>query len=104
MENAIKYRKHDSSDHVVILELSDTPDGIELIVSDNGMGIKEELFSDIFKFRVRDENTLEAGHGIGLALVKQLTERLGGQIILDSEYNQGTTFTVKIPNSIPSAA
>lgn len=102
MENAIKYRKHDSSFHIIIIELTDTRYGIELQITDNGIGIKQELFSEIFRFRVRDEDSPEEGHGIGLALVKQLTESLGGKISLESEVNQGTTFTVRIPNAIQS--
>lgn len=99
LENAIKYRKHDTSIHAVCLSVYDNTEGIILKVSDNGIGMKEELSSRIFKFGVRDKNTLEEGHGIGLSLVKQLTEQLGGTVSLDSVIDRGTSFTLIIPNS-----
>lgn len=99
LENAIKYRKHDSSMHDVNLSVYDNSDGVILKVSDNGIGMEEELSSRIFTFGVRDKNTSEEGHGIGLSLVKQLTEQLGGKISMDSVNDKGTSFTLIIPNA-----
>jgi signal transduction histidine kinase len=102
MENAIKYRKHDNQRHSVGLSVEDNTDGIIMIIADNGIGIKKELISKIFAFGVRDKNSLEEGHGIGLSLVKQLLDQLGGQISVNSVINQGTLFTIKIPNATKS--
>jgi signal transduction histidine kinase len=103
LENAIKYRKHDSSMHEVDLSVYDNSDGVILKVSDNGIGMEEELSSRIFTFGVRDKNTSEEGHGIGLSLVKQLTEQLGGKISMHSVNDKGTSFTLIIPNSKTSS-
>lgn len=99
LENAIKYRKHDTSIHTVCLSVHDSKDGIILKVSDNGIGMEEELTSRIFAFGVREKDTLEEGHGIGLSLVKQLTEQLGGTVSMNSVIDRGTSFTLTIPNS-----
>jgi signal transduction histidine kinase len=99
VENAIKYRKQDTSRHDVKLTVTDVPEGVMIKITDNGVGIKKELFSRIFNFGVRDKNTQEEGHGIGLTLVKQLVEQLGGEISMDSVKEQGTSFTLFIPNS-----
>lgn len=99
VENAIKYRKHDQTDHIVSIELTDIDKGIRLCVTDNGIGIKPEMVSEIFKFKVRDEAAPGDGHGIGLALVKQFVERLDGKILLNSKCGVGTSFTVEIPDS-----
>ncbi|MDZ7606476.1 MAG: ATP-binding protein [Cyclobacteriaceae bacterium] len=99
VENAIKFRRRDTSRHDVKISVIDSHEGVMIIISDNGVGIKKELSSSIFNFGVRDKNTGQEGHGIGLALVKQLVEQLGGEISLDSVNNQGTSFTLFIPNS-----
>lgn len=71
-----------------------------LEVSDTGPGIPEEAQSYIFDaFRqVDDSITREhAGSGLGLSIVKQLTELMGGEIKLVSEVGRGSTFTVTLP-------
>jgi signal transduction histidine kinase len=78
LENAIKYRKQDSSRHIVSFLVQDDSDGIIMKISDNGIGIKKEIVPKIFTFGVRDRNSSEEGHGIGLSLVKQLIGQLGG--------------------------
>ncbi len=102
IENAVKYKKQDNSGHVVIIMVTDAPQGIVITVSDNGLGIKKELSDKVFMIGVRDKNSPQEGHGIGLSIVKQLTVQLGGQIFMESKINRGTAFVVKIPNSITS--
>jgi signal transduction histidine kinase len=67
-------------------------------VRDNGIGIKQEYLGDIFGmfFRATDTNY---GSGLGLYITKEAVEKLGGQITVESEYGEGTTFTVTLPNS-----
>ena len=102
LENSIKYRKHDNQIHAVGFSVEDNTDGIIMIIADNGIGIKKELVSKIFTFGVRDNNSSEEGHGIGLSLVKLLLDQLGGQISVNSVNNQGTLFTINIPNAAKS--
>jgi signal transduction histidine kinase len=78
----------------------------ELLVEDTGIGIPLEDQDTIFeKFRQgrsipgqRDTMTREyGGTGLGLSIVKELTKLLGGEVLLDSEFGKGSTFTVRLP-------
>jgi len=67
-----------------------------ITVHDTGMGIPEEarprLFTPLF-------TTKSKGQGFGLAVVKRMTEALGGTVTFESPNNEGTTFIVRLPPS-----
>ena len=80
-------------------------DVCKLIISveDSGRGIKKESVDKMFtKFQRLDEdkNTTIEGTGLGLAITKQLTELMGGRIIVHTVYGQGSKFTVVINQKI----
>jgi signal transduction histidine kinase len=74
-------------------------DGEDTIVSiqDNGNGIPEEvkpkLFTPLF-------TTKSKGQGFGLAVVKRITESLGGTVTFESEVNRGTKFVIRLPPQV----
>ena len=71
-----------------------------LIVSDTGIGIKQDQLPHIFdRFRQADgsESREHAGSGIGLALVKDFAELHGGSVTVNSRYGKGSSFRVSIP-------
>lgn len=68
-----------------------------ITVKDNGRGIKEEFHQKIFEMFFRASEDTK-GSGLGLYIVKETVEKLGGSISLQSEPNQGTTFTVTLPS------
>jgi DNA-binding response OmpR family regulator/predicted Ser/Thr protein kinase len=77
-----------------------TDDSFVLIVSDSGIGIKEDQLPYIFdRFRQADGSASReyAGTGIGLALVKEVTDLHGGTVTVHSEYRKGTSFRLTIP-------
>jgi signal transduction histidine kinase len=71
-------------------------DKVLITVADTGVGISEEvkpkLFTPLF-------TTKSKGQGFGLAVIKKLTEALGGTITFESAKGKGTKFTVKFPIS-----
>ncbi|MBA7467968.1 Sensor histidine kinase RcsC [subsurface metagenome] len=69
-------------------------------VIDNGIGIKKEDQEQIFEPFYQLDNPLtkeKSGTGLGLALVKQIIEKHGGQIWVESEYGGGSRFTFTLP-------
>ena len=71
-----------------------------LIVRDNGVGIAEKSLRFVFdRFWQEDGSSKRKfqGVGIGLALVKELSEIQGGTVTVDSEEGKGATFTVRLP-------
>ena len=93
LTNANKYTKDD-----VRLSCGIEPDGehFRIVVSDNGVGIREEDRQRIFEpfFQAMDN---KPGTGIGLNIVKNIVDLHHGIISLDSEVGKGTTFTVVLP-------
>ena len=71
---------------------------MEVVVKDSGIGIASGEQTKIFsRFYQLNESHEEIGTGIGLALVKELTELMGGKITLESEPGKGSTFKVILP-------
>ena len=69
-----------------------------LIISDNGIGIEEEFFEKIFENFGRLHNRSDyEGSGMGLAIVKLLVEKLGGNIQVKSTKGEGSTFILTLP-------
>ncbi len=68
-------------------------------VSDTGMGIPGEALGKLFErfYRVRHQGQQIKGTGLGLAIVKKIVDMHGGRISVESEVDQGTTFTVCLP-------
>ena len=104
LSNAVKYTNEGSITFDVSAEIVEDNAKLKFIVSDTGIGIKQEDFDKMFvKFsRINNpENDHEIeGTGLGLVITKSLTELLGGTIDFASEYGKGTTFTVIIPQKI----
>ena len=96
ISNAIKYKRH-SVPPVIHIESIPFPDGVEIKITDNGMGIDLEKKSDeIFKMYKRFHSHVE-GKGIGLFMVKTQVEILGGTISVESEVGKGSVFRVFVP-------
>jgi signal transduction histidine kinase len=98
VDNAIKYHRHAHPGKYVAVQTEDLEKEILFKVIDNGQGIPFEAQSKIFDMFYRaSENS--KGSGLGLYIVKDMVERLGGSIDLESEKGEGTTFSIKLPKS-----
>ncbi|MBK9271549.1 MAG: response regulator [Saprospiraceae bacterium] len=68
----------------------------DIIVSDNGPGLSDEDRLKIFEpFYQTNRSSLQAGSGLGLTLVRELVDRTGGKIILESKPGKGSKFTIR---------
>ncbi|NOS90376.1 MAG: PAS domain S-box protein [Cyclobacteriaceae bacterium] len=94
LSNALKYRHPDKTPEIHFLT-SETEGGIQMTIRDNGLGINLKKYGHhLFKLRKTFHNHPES-RGIGLFMIKNQIEALGGEINIFSEENNGTTFTVK---------
>ncbi len=93
IENSVKYQNINEPESYLKINVSDHRDGIQIIVSDNGIGIEQSVQNKIFDMYFKGTESSK-GSGLGLYLVKKCVEKLEGEIILDSKKGKGTRFTV----------
>ena len=98
--NALKYSPNTSTIKLII---SCSDEQVIFKIVDRGIGIPLKEQSKIFEPFHRSSNVGDLpGNGLGLAIAKRVVELQGGQILLKSKENFGSTFTVKIPLKFPS--
>lgn len=110
LSNAIKFTP--DGGRISVAARQDDRHCLVLTVADTGVGISEEDQRQIFeKFRQGkmvlpdgDPLTREySGTGLGLSIVKELCKLLGGEVLLHSELGKGSTFTVRLPWTLPDS-
>ena len=97
ISNAINYTPDGGR---IVIRMEATGGGIRVSVTDNGFGIEAKHLEKIFEsfYRVKTDKTrFITGTGLGLPIVQGLVDSLGGKIFVESEPNQGSTFTVLLP-------
>lgn len=98
LSNAIKFTPNDGK---VTVEISRPNDFVEIKVKDTGAGISSEFLPHVFdRFRQADASSIRkfGGLGLGLAIVRHITEMHGGSVAVESAgENQGSSFTVNLP-------
>ncbi|MBS1515965.1 MAG: tetratricopeptide repeat protein [Bacteroidetes bacterium] len=97
ISNAVKYSLPGSEVKIGIFK---NEKNVSVSVTDSGIGIKESEKDLVFTKFARMSNKPTAGEnstGLGLSIVKKLTELIGGRIFFKSEYGKGTTFTIELP-------
>ena len=99
ISNAIKYRRLENVLSEINIKITIDNLRAEIIFSDNGIGIGESNLSKIFEMFYRATEQSD-GSGIGLYIVKNAVEKLGGQIYVASRVGQGTRFNIILPNRI----
>lgn len=99
--NCVKYNRRGGKviTHVVS---SKQPDGKILVrweIADTGIGMSQEFLKHVFEPFSREENAGNGvgGTGLGMPIVKQLVELMGGSIKVSSKLNVGSTFVISIP-------
>ena len=78
--------------------------GYEFVIADTGIGMSEEFVkNELFEPFTQEKagaRTLYKGTGLGMSIVKELTEKMNGSIEVESIQGEGTTFTVRLPFEI----
>ena len=96
ISNAIKFSNKRSSSPYVKVVVENGQNQLCLKVSDNGLGIGVKHIEKIFTmfYRATDQNY---GSGLGLYIVKEAVEKLGGKIAVSSDLNKGASFSISLP-------
>jgi two-component system, sensor histidine kinase and response regulator len=97
ISNAIKYTQ---SNGEIAISAVQNQNNIEVKVSDNGVGISEEIQNKLFEFDSKITTTgtaNEKGSGLGLILCKEFVEKHGGRIWVKSELGKGSAFIFSLP-------
>jgi len=100
LSNALKYTPRGGKVEVVLITyLNKRGTGVmEISVKDNGIGICEEDLEKIFEPYYRGKNiSSEEGKGLGLPFVKEVVDLHGGKILVQSEPQKGSTFSILLP-------
>lgn len=100
IENAVKY-KHDKNNPIVTVEAEVGLRQTKISIKDNGIGILPELQDRIFEMFFR-ANQSGSGTGLGLYLVRNAIQKLGGSISVESSPLEGSCFQISLPNLLPS--
>lgn len=94
IENGIKYSPSRSK---IKINISETINYVRVDIYDNGVGIKEEEYNEVFKRFYRGNNIVvknTEGSGVGLYLSRKILEKQGGNIIVKSQLGKGSKFSL----------
>ena len=103
LTNAAKYTEKGLIELSVVCVNTKNKSKLVISVEDTGRGIKPEKIDKLFtKFQrlEEDKNTTLEGTGLGLAITKSLVEMMGGKIVVQSKYENGSKFTVYLSQKI----
>ena len=95
--NSVKYNKKGTK---FLVSLKKEEDKVKIIVSDDGIGLSEEIKKHIFNPFVREEksrNSKKGGSGLGLTISKEIVEKHGGTIYLSDGPLKGCNFVIELP-------
>ncbi|MEA2073248.1 MAG: ATP-binding protein [Campylobacterota bacterium] len=100
LSNAIKFTQESG---IINIEVTCVKQVLDIRVTDNGVGIKDEDLEKIFSAFAQAEYSVythKDGTGLGLSICSQLAEKMGGEVGVESEVGKGSTFYIKLPTEI----
>jgi PAS domain S-box-containing protein len=103
LSNAVKFTNRGR----VSVEARPTTDGVRIDVVDTGIGIRPSDLQAIWEdFRQVDQSRTRefGGTGLGLSITRKLLERLGGSVTVQSNYGEGSKFSVYLPLEVPASS
>jgi signal transduction histidine kinase len=96
--------RHTPSGTAVLVDISARPDGVELVVEDDGPGVPDELKTLLFEPFRQGETSSGGGMGIGLSLVQRFAELHGGSARIDDAEGGGARFVITLPGEVSPIA
>ncbi len=100
VDNALKFHREGEPPLVKVYGevMEDEVNTYQIMVADNGIGFDRNYMAKVFApfQRLHSQSEYE-GTGMGMAICRKITERHNGQIMAESEPDQGTTFTITLP-------
>ena len=106
LSNAVKYNRENGQIYISCMEIpSEQPEmtTMEFVCRDTGIGMTEEFQKCVFEPFAQEHTgsrTKFAGTGLGMAIAKNLVEKMGGTITFESKEGTGTTFVIRVPFKI----
>ena len=99
LSNCINFRDEGKKNSFIEVSFDIKHDSCQLQVSDNGIGISEVNLSRVCEmfYRVSEKSN---GAGLGLYIVKEAVAKLGGELLIKSKLQKGTTVTINLPNNV----
>jgi two-component system cell cycle sensor histidine kinase PleC len=100
LSNAVKFTQPGGRVHATCRIAEAEKGGIEIVVTDTGIGINQEELERVVLPFTRGGSALvrqQEGTGLGLAITKALVDQHGGALILESQLGAGTTATIRLP-------
>lgn len=98
LSNAIKYRDPERERSFVMIRMEHVNESLIITIEDNGIGIPKDYLDKIFDMYVRAHDHSQ-GSGLGLFILKETVERLGGTFRVESQVRNGSSFVVTLPAS-----
>lgn len=95
--NSVQFQRVDQIEKRISLRVDVAESEAVIVLEDNGIGIEEKHHADVFNLFTRATQR-NVGTGLGLYMVKEAVEQMGGKIDLESVFGSGTTFKVTLPN------
>ena len=103
LSNAVKYTEEGFVSFSISAQVKENTAGLVIDVADSGRGIRQndikKLFGNFVQVDLESNKGVE-GTGLGLAITHGIVKAMNGEILVDSEYGKGSTFTVKLPQEI----
>jgi len=99
MSNAVKYADTSKDNCWASVQVNLTSTNCSIVISDNGIGIAKENIDRVFDMFYRGTSQ-RTGSGLGLYIVKEMVQKLGGAMAIESSIGQGTTIRIDLPNRI----
>jgi signal transduction histidine kinase len=97
LTNSVKYHDSGKSQSFIKVIFNKNPSSWSVTIEDNGIGIKPDHQAKIFEMFYRAHESSE-GSGLGLYIVKEAVERMGGTVSAKSEFSIGSAFVIEFPD------